>query len=77
MDGLPCGTVTYYIKLTVAEDGRLIKEDNTRNSFYIFIDLSPNTHYNVSVYGNNNAGDGQAAAINVLTSPDHDNCRSM
>ena len=62
-----CGSVTYYVRLTVTANEQLITQDTTSNTFYEFTGLSPNTFYNASVYGSNQAGDGDATSLNIQT----------
>ena len=62
-----CGSITYYIRLTVTANEQLITEDTTSNTFYEFTGLSPNTFYTASVYGSNEAGDGDGTPLNIQT----------
>lgn len=62
-----CGAVTYHVQLRVTVDEALIREDTTNNLMYLFTDLSSDTHYTASVYGSNEAGDGDTASVRVTT----------
>ena len=64
-DSTPCGSTTYYVKLVVSANEQLITQDTTLNTFYVFTGLSPNTFYTASVYGSNQAGDGDTTILRI------------
>ena len=66
-DNSDCGVVMYYVELKVTAHGQKIKEDTTLNRIYTFTGLSPDTHYTASVYGSNQAGEGETASIRLMT----------
>ena len=60
-----CGIVEYHLWLSI---GDVIQStESTMNLSYTFNRLSIHTHYSITVYGTNNAGDGEESTIFLTT----------
>ena len=69
-----CGILMYHVRLVVAANEELIQQDTTLNNNYEFSGLSPSIFYIASVYGSNQAGNGDPASmrIQILSSNNND-----
>ena len=61
------------MRLTVTANDQLIKIDTTKNNNYEFTGLSPDTFYTASVYGSNQAGNGDTTSLNIQTPSSNNN----
>ena len=66
LNGSVCGMVQYHLQLSLIDDETL-ETVLTTNLSYTFTELSINTAYFITVYGSNNAGNGETNRIPLTT----------
>ena len=66
LNSFVCGMVVYHLQLRLLSD-EILREESTVNSSYTFSGLSVGSYYLISVYGSNNAGNGETRTVMLAT----------